>query len=63
MPLPRHMVENMEREYGPDAVRIAHATANKYPERMRKAVRTARKKGHGGVVQHFKGKRKARGRR
>lgn len=52
MPYPRHMVENMKKEYGDKAgVGIAIATMKKHPKRYRKALKTARRRGHGGIIR------------
>ena len=52
MPYPADMVRNMDRKYGEDAPRILAQYREAHPDRFKKALRTARRKGHGGIAMH-----------
>lgn len=51
MPYPRDLVNSFEEKYGKKGKGFAIAYMKKHPGRAKKALRTARKKGHGGIIR------------
>lgn len=57
MPYPADMVASFKRRYGRDWKQKFFAYKNAHPARFGKAVKTARQRGHGGIIASLARKR------